>query len=270
MKMVGRVVSSRNDRFGGVYRPPETELVLDCLVYLPCLLHPIILFCLNPDYRQGCVNVWKNLYCNSGGEEGGQPRGATAGRRDRVTTAPPARPIIKHKAYGRTRGDKALVAEVQPMILPAQHQRPLLNQMDNKLQNTAYNPRTPYIPMETVTGRGVGGGGEPLLPPPAAANNSFDLDTSNAANLPAEFEYGKFKYVDTARVEPKIAYTPTNTPPKTPQMPHFDKAPFKQPNYIDGTWIFPEEQEAYRGQLILQKNAMNQFQISPFITSVKS
>lgn len=232
MKMLTQITASRNDMHGGInpqYRTPESEMILDCLVYLPCLLHPLILFILNPDYRQGFANVWKNV-CNSGG--GG------AENRPRPSRQQPARPIIKpqQKIYGRTRADKSLVAEVQPMIVPAQ--RPLLNQMGQKLQGyPVYNPRTPYIPMDTVTTR------DPLL----AANNSFDLDTSNQAALPAEFEYGKFKYVDTARVEPKIAYTPTNTPPKTPQMPHFDKAPFKQPNYIDGTWILPEDVEAYRG-----------------------
>ena len=66
--------------------------------------------------------------------------------------------------------------------------------------------------------------------------------------LPATFEYGDFKYIDTARVEPKVAYTPTNTPPKTPQTPHFDLKPFKQPNYIDGVWIMPGDQEPYTGQ----------------------
>ena len=50
-------------------------------------------------------------------------------------------------------------------------------------------------------------------------------------------------------MEPKIAYTPTNTPPKTPQIPRYDLKPFKQPNYVDGTWEFPLEQEAYTGRM---------------------
>ena len=50
-------------------------------------------------------------------------------------------------------------------------------------------------------------------------------------------------------MEPKIAYTPTNTPPKTPQIPHFDVKPFKQPNYIDGVWNYPGEQEPYTGPM---------------------
>ena len=80
-------------------------------------------------------------------------------------------------------------------------------------------------------------------------NSSFEIAAESSPNveLPAKFQYGQFNYIDTAREEPKIAYTPTNTPPKTPQMPHFDYKPFKQPNYIEGTWIMPGDQEAYTG-----------------------
>lgn len=86
---------------------------------------------------------------------------------------------------------------------------------------------------------------EPLM------NSSFEMagaePSPSGVELPAKFKYGQFNYIDTAREEPKIAYTPTNTPPKTPQMPHFDYMPFKQPNYIDGTWIMPGDQEPYTG-----------------------
>ena len=67
--------------------------------------------------------------------------------------------------------------------------------------------------------------------------------------FPAHFEYGKFHYIDSGRVEPRIAYTPTNTPPKTPQIPRYDNKPFKQPNYVDGTWEFPLDQEAFTGRM---------------------
>merc|ERR1712107_210519 len=43
--------------------------------------------------------------------------------------------------------------------------------------------------------------------------------------------------------------TPTNTPPKTPQIPRYDNKPFKQPNYVEGTWEFPIDQEAYTGRM---------------------
>ena len=76
-----------------------------------------------------------------------------------------------------------------------------------------------------------------------------DTKTDCAHRFPAQFEYGKFMYVDSGRVEPRIAYTPTNTPPKTPQIPRYENKPFKQPNYVDGTWEFPLDQEAFTGRM---------------------
>lgn len=160
---------------------------------------------------------------------------------------PPAPPIIKQKPAVRgfrkqAYGDQ-LIAEVQPMIMPAAQQRPLLNQMNQKIAGSggqAYlGAGAPYIPMQPIS----------TLHEPLMMNNSFETAAPEPSplELPAKFQYGNFNYIDTAREEPKIAYTPTNTPPKTPQMPHFDYKPFKQPNYIDGTWIMPGEQEAYTG-----------------------
>ena len=255
-KMLGSQYGNKANYNRGDYgqQNREAQTMVKCLVYLPCLLHPIILIILNPDYRQGLRNVWKKLYCNQ--DQSARTQGPQNHHRqgDQVRYSAP-KPIIR---TGK-RGGNQLIAEVQPMIVPA---KPILGQMSRKVQQPGFygqqqghrgsmqgynkgpqpgyyggaQPGTPYIPMEMMTVR------DPLL-----GNSSFDTEQSPAAPLPAEFEYGKFKYVDTARVEPKIAYTPTNTPPKTPQMPHFDKAPFKQPNYIDGTWILPEDQEAYRG-----------------------
>jgi hypothetical protein len=47
--------------------------------------------------------------------------------------------------------------------------------------------------------------------------------------LPAVFEFDGRKYIDTARVEPRIAYSPEKTPPKTPETPHFSHTPFIPP-----------------------------------------
>jgi len=88
---------------------------------------------------------------------------------------------------------------------------------------------------------------EPLLDHSISFETESPNDRDPTHQFPAVFEYGQFKYIDSARVEPKIAYTPTNTPPKTPQIPHFDVKPFKQPNYVDGTWQYPDQQEAYTG-----------------------
>ncbi len=42
----------------------ETDIILNCLVYVACALHPIIYFALNPEYRTGLVNVWRTMACN--------------------------------------------------------------------------------------------------------------------------------------------------------------------------------------------------------------
>ena len=42
----------------------ETQMIMSALVYVACLLHPILYFAVNPIYRQGLGMVWKNLYCN--------------------------------------------------------------------------------------------------------------------------------------------------------------------------------------------------------------
>jgi hypothetical protein len=56
--------------------------------------------------------------------------------------------------------------------------------------------------------------------------------------LPPVFEYNSFKYIDTARVEPRIAYSPEKTPPKTPETPHFGRNPFPKP-YEDSGLVNP-------------------------------
>ena len=250
--MLGKQYGNKGNQFRGMnqnMRIPETQLILECLVYLPCLLHPIILIICNPDYRQGLKNVCSKLYCN----QSSAPTGEETRRGSQIRFPQQNKPIIKQQQQlyqpqqyqqqpprmgNRRRGEHSLIAEVQPMIMPAQ--KPILNQMGKKIQYPGHygaQPGSMYIPMETLSPR------DPML-----HNNSYEGEHSPQPCLPAEFEYGRFKYVDTARVEPKIAYTPTNTPPKTPQMPHFDKLPFKQPNYIDGTWILPEDMESYRGQ----------------------
>ncbi len=58
------------------------------------------------------------------------------------------------------------------------------------------------------------------------------LDTSFerlSPQLPPVFEYDGLKYIDTARVEPRIGYSPEKTPPKTPETPHYRLKPFVVP-----------------------------------------
>ena len=42
----------------------NTDVVLNALIYVACVIHPIIYFVVNPEYRSGLVNAWKGLYCN--------------------------------------------------------------------------------------------------------------------------------------------------------------------------------------------------------------
>ena len=77
-----------------------------------------------------------------------------------------------------------------------------------------------------------------LLPDQHFIDTSFEsaLTGTVSPQLPPVFEYDGLKYIDTARVEPKMGYSPEKTPTKTPETPHFDKKPFAAP--IDGTGMF--------------------------------
>ena len=255
----------------------ETQMTLDCLVFVPILLHPIIFILFNPEYREGFRYMWKNLYCNKSGSE----RSVASSQKQKYRNS--GRPIIKGGAGGqgggqggkfqrggfRRSGMEPLVAEQQPMILPSQQQQGrgggMLQQMGARLgqpyiaspapaPGTTYVPGAgpapgqPYIPLQTLSPVP----GQQQQGMDGTFDHSFDMESPTGDpthKFPAQFEYGNFKYIDSGRVEPKIAYTPTNTPPKTPQIPRYDNKPFKQPNYVDGTWEFPLEQEAYTGRM---------------------
>ena len=42
----------------------NTDVLINAMIYVACVIHPIIYFAVNPEYRSGLVNAWKNLYCN--------------------------------------------------------------------------------------------------------------------------------------------------------------------------------------------------------------
>ena len=42
----------------------NTDVLLNALIYVACVIHPILYFAVNPEYRSGLVVAWKNLYCN--------------------------------------------------------------------------------------------------------------------------------------------------------------------------------------------------------------
>ena len=75
--------------------------------------------------------------------------------------------------------------------------------------------------------------------------SSFERATPQ---LPPVFEFydgdKNFKYMDSARMEPRIAYSPEKTPPKTPTTPRFNHTPFVPPGNIpvnpNAVWPPPE------------------------------
>ena len=249
----------------GQFNRFETQMTLDALNFIPMMLHPIVFILFNPEYREGFRLVWKNLYCNKSGSE----RNVSQVQKNKYRNN--GRPIIKQNNQGggnfkrggfRRSGMEPLVQESQPMIMPTGG-RPMMNQMQQKLgnpyipspvpmqQGQTYIPSQPmagqpYIPLQTMSHTNQ----QPMMD--QTFDHSFDMDSPTGDpthRFPAQFEYGQFKYIDSGRVEPKIAYTPTNTPPKTPQIPRYDNKPFKQPNYVEGTWEFPINQEAYTGRM---------------------
>ena len=47
----------------------ETDIILNALVYVVCAVHPILYFSFSQEYRQGLVNMWRNLDCNQSSAE---------------------------------------------------------------------------------------------------------------------------------------------------------------------------------------------------------
>jgi hypothetical protein len=41
----------------------ETDMTLNCFVYVAIILHPIIYFSFNPKYRTGVRTTWSSLCC---------------------------------------------------------------------------------------------------------------------------------------------------------------------------------------------------------------
>ena len=136
----------------------------------------------------------------------------------------------------------------QGPIIRNHHGEPLIHQpqpqiMPNHVQGHSYPYSQGYHPTGTL---------QPLLQPPVNNQMLFPdqhyIDTSFESaltqgtvspQLPPVFEYDGLKYIDTARVEPKMGYSPEKTPTKTPETPHFDKKPFASP--LDGMIINPEQ-----------------------------
>ena len=56
----------QSQTWGTPYAPwtVNTDVLLNALIYVACVIHPMIYFSVNPEFRSGLVSAWKNLYCN--------------------------------------------------------------------------------------------------------------------------------------------------------------------------------------------------------------
>merc|ERR1719436_575746 len=90
----------------------ETQMVLDCMVYIPMLLHPVLFILLQPEYRQGLRDIMRS--CGSGSTS---PRESPYGTGKKL---PAPAPIIKPggNRFRRQNNNGQLGVEHQPMIVP--------------------------------------------------------------------------------------------------------------------------------------------------------
>lgn len=135
-----------------------------------------------------------------------------------------AGPIIKNnRAPNFLRGgQEPLLHGNQPQIMPSAAGHPQYYPYPQGYQQ--------YHPQGVVYNPGQPGQPQYLFPDHALMVPSFDNSFERTSPLlPAVFEYDGLKYIDTARVEPRKAYSPEKTPPKTPDTPHFSHTPFVPP-----------------------------------------
>ena len=55
-----------SDRWNTAYATGgfQTDATINCFIYVAVLVHPLIYFALNPDYRKRACKCWKKLACN--------------------------------------------------------------------------------------------------------------------------------------------------------------------------------------------------------------
>ena len=146
-------------------------------------------------------------------------------------------PIIKNRAPLHLRPNETpLLSAPQPQIMPAGVGHPQYHpypQPGGMQIPQVPQPGTTYLfPQHSLLGA-------------VEMNNSFERASPM---LPAVFEYNGLKYIDTARVEPRIAYSPEKTPPKTPETPHFRHTPFIPPGnntVVNPNPVWPTAQQTF-------------------------
>ena len=147
----------------------ETQMSLDCMVYIPMLLHPILFILLQPEYRQGLRDILRSC---GGGESPRRENPYGEGKQRRFPQAPA--PIIRgggRRFSHNNGGGGQLVQEQQPMIMPtrggmAQHGK---GAQGYPGQGTPYIQQQGYgIPMQQLPQQQLLQQQQPLL------NNSFE------------------------------------------------------------------------------------------------
>lgn len=196
----------------------ETEMIMNAIVYVACMIHPILYFAINPDYRAGLKVAWNDLSCNKDPVRA-QRQEEQKKQRQQQQRQYPARnrapPILRQ-------GQEQLLPQRQPQIM-AGPQRP--GQVP-----VQYHPY-PQQP-QPHPNSGVFQQSYPNQPPHQLIPDQQFLDNSFerlSPQLPPVFEYNGLKYMDTARIEPRIGYSPQKTPEKTPELKRYMNAPFTTP-----------------------------------------
>lgn len=191
----------------------ETDIILNCIVFVAPALHPLIYFALNPDFRTSLVSAWKNLSCNQTPAQRAQ--NLEQKRQNKPRNYSNGAPIVRNRAPMNMRPqDEPLLMRNQPQIMAAAPGHP------------HYYP----YPQMGVTSLNVPQPGTQYLFPEHSLVTSFDNSFERATpQLPPEFEFDGLRYIDTARVEPRKAYSPEKTPDKTPTTPQFSHTPFIPP-----------------------------------------
>jgi len=209
-----------------VSRNRSAQIVISAIVYLAPLIDPVLYFLLNPDYRHGLAYAWRQMYCNKDPAE--RERQAAERRAKVQQRQQQRRPFIvagRNRAPpGQRQGQERLLSGQQPIIIgggqPQQFYQPYIGQpgvhpqQQQHLLTAQQQQQMATMQMQQQMQM------HQLQPDQQFLDTSFDR---LSPQLPPVFEYDGLKYIDTARVEPKIGYSPEKTPPKTPDTPRYNQ-----------------------------------------------
>ena len=127
----------------------ETDIVLNCMIFVVAAIHPIIYFVFSAEYRTGLSNVWKGLACNqSPAERARQLEAKRQGRQ--YSNGGQTGPIVKTRTPMHMRpGDQPLLnSHGQPQIMAAAPGQPHYYpypQIAGHIQPQVPQPGTTYL-----------------------------------------------------------------------------------------------------------------------------